>query len=145
MAFYDDKSPGDIIQSQDWDDFVDFAELISSNAYGHSSNAALHFTESSIDHTNISNIGSYTHSQIDSKLDDLYNFSSNTSLTKTGYASVSNGDSIAHGLPGKPTYASITPSGFSINFGATCSVDSNNINVYLTTAGTRNVFWTASM
>jgi len=44
MAFNDNKSAGDIILSQDWDDFVDFAELISSNSYGHSSNTNIHLT-----------------------------------------------------------------------------------------------------
>jgi len=39
MAFNSDKSPGDLIKSQDWDDFVDFAEAISSNSYRFSSNA----------------------------------------------------------------------------------------------------------
>ena len=48
MEFNDDKSAGDLIQSQDWDDFVDFAELISSNAYGHSSNKDLHFPSSQL-------------------------------------------------------------------------------------------------
>ena len=42
MAFTDNKSPGDLIQSQDWDDHVDFSKEISSNAYGHSGNTSIH-------------------------------------------------------------------------------------------------------
>jgi len=38
MAFNDDKSPGNKILSQDWDDFVDFTEAISGSYYGFSSN-----------------------------------------------------------------------------------------------------------
>jgi hypothetical protein len=75
----------------------------------------------------------------------LMDFSSNTVLTKTGFASVSNGGTISHGLPGLPTYANVVPSGFSVNFGTTCKVDTTDITVYLTAAGSRNVFWTASI
>ena len=48
MAFNDNKSTGDIIASQDWDDFVDFAELISGNSYGHSSNRDIHYPSSNL-------------------------------------------------------------------------------------------------
>jgi len=163
MTFTDTKSAGNIIASADWNDFVDFAELISSNAYGHSSNAnihsktrgnltasspltfnntrnviggaaevsisqadgstdgylsstdwatfnskldsstisgafypssvgaglsgnyaghssnsTIHFTEASIDHTAIQNIGTNTHAQIDTKITEYNSFSSNS-------------------------------------------------------------------
>jgi len=55
MAFNDNKSAGDLIKSQDWDDFVDFAELISSNSYGHSSNTSIHLT--SIQKTDLTDSG----------------------------------------------------------------------------------------
>jgi len=42
---------------------------------GHSSNSTIHFIESSIDHTAISNIGTNSHAQIDTKLTDLFNWS----------------------------------------------------------------------
>jgi len=71
-------------------------------------------------------------------------FSSNTDLTKSGYDNVSNADTIAHGLPRLPTFANVVPSGFSVNFGTTCKVDTSNITVYMTAAGSRDVFWTAS-
>jgi len=76
---------------------------------------------------------------------DFYGFSSNTAVVKNGYATVSDGSTIAHGLSNTPKYANISPSGFSVNFGATCSVDDTNITVYLTAPGSRNVFWTASL
>jgi len=74
----------------------------------------------------------------------LMDFSSNTNLTASGFDSVSDGGTIAHGLPRLPTYANITPSGNIVNFGATCKVDATNITVYLTIGGSRDVFWTAS-
>jgi len=46
MAFNDTKASGDVIYSADWNAFVDFTELISSNAYGHSSNADIHYPSS---------------------------------------------------------------------------------------------------
>ena len=48
MAFNSTKSAGDPVLSADWNNFVDFTELISSNAYGHSSNADLHFPSSNL-------------------------------------------------------------------------------------------------
>jgi len=56
---------------------TDVAWSGASEYYGHSSNSSIHFTEASIDHTNIQNVGSNTHTQIDSKLTDLFNFSTN--------------------------------------------------------------------
>jgi len=55
MAFTDTKSIGDIIDQDDWNDFVDFTEDISSQTYwisssyaGHSSNTDIHFPSSQI-------------------------------------------------------------------------------------------------
>jgi len=48
MAFNSTKSAGDTVFSADWNAFVDFTELISSNTYGHSSNADLHFPSSNL-------------------------------------------------------------------------------------------------
>ena len=75
----------------------------------------------------------------------LMDFSSNTNLVKSGYASLSDVETIAHGLSGIPTYANASPSGFSVNFGTTCKVDDTNITIYMTAGGTRDVFWTASL
>jgi len=84
-------------------------------------------------------------SNVKQDLLDLYNWSTNTALVKNGFAQVSNGDSIAHNLPGIPRYASVTPSGMYINFGVSCRVDLSNIYVYMTAPGTRNVLWEASL
>jgi len=42
MGFTSDKSLGDVVASQDWDDFVTAYLLLSSNALGHSSNSTIH-------------------------------------------------------------------------------------------------------
>jgi len=83
-------------------------------------------------------------SNVKEELSDLYSFSSNTSLIKTGYVNVTNGDTIAHGLSRLPTYANVSPSGFNVNFGVSCKVDETNITVYLTAIGSRDVFWLAA-
>lgn len=49
MSFTDTKTDYiNPILSQDWNEFVDFTQLISSNSYGHSSNSDLHFPSSSL-------------------------------------------------------------------------------------------------
>jgi len=149
MTWYDNKSAGDIIRSQDWDDQASVVVWVSGSYFGHSSNKDLHFPSSQLlswlnalyQESGISAISDVSWSGAS----DFYGFSSNTALVKNGYAKVSNGDTIAHGLPSTPSYANISPSGFSINFGATCKVDESNITVYLTTDGSRDIFWTASI
>lgn len=42
--FTDTKNPGDLIESENWNSFVDFTEDISSMAYKHSSNADIHIS-----------------------------------------------------------------------------------------------------
>jgi len=49
MAFNDNKNIGDIINSSDWNDFVDYTELISGSHYGHSSNKDVHFPSSQLE------------------------------------------------------------------------------------------------
>ena len=159
MAFTDTKVAGQIIQSADWNEFVDFSEYISGSYFGHSSNKDIHFPSSSIvDWLNsvyapIGRAGEawsgavefYSFSSnVKEELSDLYSFSSNTSLIKTGYVNVTNGDTIAHGLSRLPTYANVSPSGFNVNFGVSCKVDETNITVYLTAIGSRDVFWLAA-
>jgi len=68
----------------------------------------------------------------------------NINLTKCGFSSISNGGTILHGLPRLPTFANVTPSGSAVNFGTTCKVDATNITVYMTAAGNRDIYWTAS-
>ena len=46
MAFNDTKSPGDLITSQDWNDFVDYTEGISGQLSLHTSNNNIHLTSS---------------------------------------------------------------------------------------------------
>jgi len=74
-----------------------------------------------------------------------YNFSANSALVKTGFAQKSSEGTIAHGLGSIPTHVSVTPSGMSTNFGVNCKVDVNNITVYMTAPGTRDLFWQASV
>jgi hypothetical protein len=82
---------------------------------------------------------------VSSQVLDLKSFSSNTALVKSGFDSVTDGGTIAHGLGVIPAYASVSPSGNDVNFGASCKIDVTNITVYLTAPGTRDVFWTASI
>jgi len=116
MAFYDNKSAGDIIKSQDWDDFVAYAQQISSNSYGFSSNASNLFAPISkgvtngdshdhsggdgaqIDHTTLSNIGSYTHSQIDTHIDNATSdyYSSSLAVGLSGSYSTHRQDTSIH-------------------------------------------------
>lgn len=70
MSFTDTKSPGDVISSTDWNDFVDYTEEISGTAYwasgqiqplsgafwAHSSNSLIHFTKNSIILSDLSNV-----------------------------------------------------------------------------------------
>ena len=48
MSFYDVKSPGDVIQSSDWNAFTDFTEAISGIAYKHSGNRLIHSPSSNL-------------------------------------------------------------------------------------------------
>jgi len=73
------------------------------------------------------------------------NINSKIIETSNGYANIQSGDSISHGLSSTPSYASVSPSGMSINFGASCRIEGSNIIAYLTAPGYRNVFWTASL
>lgn len=58
MTFNDIKLAGDLIRSADWNDFIAFAELISSNTYGFSSNARTLFAPSALTKCGYSNISS---------------------------------------------------------------------------------------
>lgn len=75
---------------------------------------------------------------------DFYGFSSNTALVKSGYAQKSDSQTISHGLGAIPNHVSITPSGMLCNFGVNCKVDINDITVYMTAPGTRDIFWEVS-
>lgn len=51
---------------------------------------------------------------------------------------------ILHTLSAVPEYWNVRPSG-NVNFGITTKVDSQKIYVYLTAAGSRTVYWYASV
>jgi len=63
----------------------------------------------------------------------------------SGFATISHMSLIPHGLGSIPTYANVEPSGLSVNFGTSCKLDATNITVYMTAAGSHNVFWTANI
>ena len=134
MVFNTTKVAGNIIASADWNDFVDFTEAISGVAYD-------------IYHSGSKYTSAYNwFVESGEKLSIISGSLSNkiTSIN-SGYTTISNGNTISHGLGSIPSYVNITPSGMDVNFGTTCKVDSTNITVYLTAAGSRNVFWTASL
>jgi len=99
----------------------------------------------SVSGTQAETISVLGYSNISSQAKQAYDFSSNSALVKNGFAQVAHGQTISHGIGSIPKHVSVVPSGASVNFGATCKVDSTNITVYLTALGTRDVFWSASL
>jgi len=67
------------------------------------------------------------------------------SKSNSGYARVSSLSLIPHNLSNIPSFVNVSPSGMFVNFGISCKVDSENIRVYLTAMGLRDVFWTAKL
>ncbi len=114
MAFNDNKSPGDLIKSQDWDDFVDFTEATSSNArlrylqsggtkwvdltdsgdttlhihdsryYTETESKSLFAASSSVSRALIDSISS----NIDTRIDSIFNYSSNARRLYAGSSQV---------------------------------------------------------
>jgi len=134
---------GVIWNGSSWVAWKSGTAVFDATSYITSSNAISRFADSSSTQTKWypSSLGKGISSQVLS----LTGFSSNTALVKNGFASVNDGGTIAHGLGQIPTYASIVPSGNSINFGTSCKVDSSNITVSLTAAGSRDVYWSVSV
>jgi len=81
---------------------------------------------------------------ISSQAKAAYDFSANSALVKNGFAQKANSQTITHGLGAIPTHVSVTPSGMLCNFGVNCKVDINDITVYMTAPGSRDIFWEVS-
>ena len=62
----------------------------------------------------------------------------------SGWASVADEDTIAHGLSAKPNFVSITPSG-AVTFAVSFTCDATNITVRISAAGNRMVNWRAEV
>jgi len=133
MVFNDVKLPGDLAKSQDWNDFVDFAEEISSNSYKFSSNSINLFSPSTLSNDRyLEYVGHSGNTNIH------INHRNNITTIVDSYGE------IEHGLPSIPNYWNVKPSG-TINFGITTNVDATKIYVYLTAIGNRDVYWYASI
>jgi hypothetical protein len=90
MVFTDIKSPGDLIKSSDWNDFITFSKIISGNCFGFSSNASNLFSDIShihIQYADSSNISSrFPASGVGTRWEELTN-GGNTSLHKHNFIS----------------------------------------------------------
>lgn len=76
-----------------------------------------------------------------------YQHSANTNLHRTiasGWQSINDGDTIAHGLSGVPKTAFVVPSG-SNPFGISIKLDATNITVYSTAPTAEIVGWRAEI
>ena len=62
----------------------------------------------------------------------------------SGWASIADNETIAHGLGGKPNHVSITPSG-AVTFAVAFTCDATNITVRISAAGSRMVNWRAEL
>jgi len=150
LKISNEPSDGYYLQYKDSLDELTWAEVVGSSDvawsgasefYGFSSNIQSLYYPSSLG------------KGISGTLSTLVSFSSNSQSlyapsgkVKSGYAYVQDGDTIAHGLTGYlPKFACVQPSGGSVNFGLSCTVDTSNITVNMTAPGYRDVFWSVSL
>jgi hypothetical protein len=67
------------------------------------------------------------------------------SIQTSGWDTITDNDTIAHGLVGIPKYVNIVPSGSMSTYGISTRVDDTYIYVNLTAFGSRDVFWYANL